>query len=168
MQALRASRQRAVENKEVEGEARALITELVQTWSNTHGGGQHTHNPYLDKYAAQFRAAKGAKPGQKKKKKKKGRVAGDVVSLLLHLHDIFPDASKPGPYPFSAAVSEAQRSDTLTLAVVKRAYRKAMLVVHPDKQGGAVQAGGMDRTLLATVVFEELRTAYQQYEEAAA
>ena len=43
---------------------------------------------------------------------------------------------------------------------MKKAYRKALLAVHPDKQDGTVE-----QKVMAQLIFDALRDAWHQFEQ---
>jgi len=66
---------------------------------------------------------------------------------------VLPHCVQPGEYILA---EESDRSD------VKRLYRKALLICHPDKQVSLNAT--IEQTLRANAVFDHLRAAYAHFE----
>ena len=75
----------------------------------------------------------------------------NLRALLASLHEIAPPCSWE---PKTLA-------DLIDPSAVKKAYRKALLAVHPDKQ----DAGDVEKKVLAQHVFDALRDAWNIFEK---
>lgn len=97
-----------------------------------------------------------------KRDRDQAAIKPDVLPLLLNLHLVFPpldeSTGRPLPagtlYPFSLAL----QSDS-SPAAVKKAFLKASIVVHPDKQAKS----DANRGQLSSLIFPLLRDAYQNF-----
>jgi len=75
----------------------------------------------------------------------------NLRALLASLHEIAPPCSwKP-----------MTLGELLDASAVKRAYRKALLAVHPDKQDG----GDLGAKVTAQLIFDALRDAWHAFEQ---
>lgn len=101
--------------------------------------------------ARNARASKGLSAFDPAAKKKKKPPVGDLRKLLRHLHEAVPSLAKPGDFAGVRAETPA--------AEVKRAYRRALVLCHPDKQHGA----SVEDAATAGLVFEALRAAHAQF-----
>ena len=75
----------------------------------------------------------------------------NLRALLASLHEIAPPCSWK---PHSLA-------ELLDPSAVKKAYRKALLAVHPDKQ----DPGDVEKKVLAQLIFDALRDAWNLFEK---
>ncbi len=71
--------------------------------------------------------------------------------LLSNLHKVLPNLVKEGEFAVTTNSSSAQ---------IKKAYLKAILVVHPDKQMDALLIDKVRTSLVFTV----LQEAYKRYQ----
>jgi hypothetical protein len=98
-----------------------------------------------------------------KRDRDQANIKPDVLPLLLHLHAIFPVVDETtgkatsAPWPFSTALQGDGASPSA--AAIKKAFLKASLVVHPDKQTGR----DAQRTALSSLVFPLLQASYQHF-----
>lgn len=97
-----------------------------------------------------------------KRDRDQANIKADVVMLLLNLHAIFPPLDAQGkplganqPYPFAANLQNDRSASS-----VKKAYLKATVAVHPDKQVGA----DANRVQLSSAIFPVLQAAYQHWQ----
>lgn len=75
----------------------------------------------------------------------------NLRALLASLHEIAPPCSWQ-PVNISGLIDPSQ---------VKKAYRKALLAVHPDKQ----DSGDVEKKVLAQHIFDALRDAWNIFEK---
>jgi hypothetical protein len=98
-----------------------------------------------------------------KRDRDQANIKPDVLPLLLNLHAIFPVVDETtgkatsAPWPFSTALQGDGASPSA--AAIKKAFLKASLVVHPDKQTGR----DAQRTALSSLVFPLLQASYQHF-----
>ena len=76
----------------------------------------------------------------------------NIRALLGSLNDVLWDGADKWDQP--------AMSQLLTAGQVKKSYRKACLVVHPDKQTGT------ENETLARAIFTELNDAWNDFEQA--
>ena len=96
-----------------------------------------THSPFPPRCHTQVQA------WQREKK--------NLRALLASLHEIAPPCSWT-PHTLAQLIDSS---------AVKKAYRKALLAVHPDKQDG----GDVEAKVLAQHVFDALRDAWNIFEK---
>eukprot|EP01113_Clastostelium_recurvatum_P017597 TRINITY_DN2071_c0_g1_i2.p1 TRINITY_DN2071_c0_g1~~TRINITY_DN2071_c0_g1_i2.p1 ORF type:complete len:368 (-),score=103.50 TRINITY_DN2071_c0_g1_i2:37-993(-) len=80
----------------------------------------------------------------------KGGKKVQVRGLLTTLHEVVWDAS---------GWEKMSSGDVISPAQVKKAYRRAVIIVHPDK----VTNGPLEQRLLAQRIFESLREAFDAF-----
>lgn len=132
---LRKNAKAQAEDMEIRSEARGLVGATVREW------------------AAKYAKAEKTSYGAASKKKKP---SPDIVQLLLNVHTIFPPQAGE-KYDFTQMLATPPGT-TVSSAVVKRAYLRACIAVHPDKHNH-------DKQILAGEVFEVLRESYKAYAE---
>lgn len=82
----------------------------------------------------------------------------DIILLLAHLDEIFPEGVEPGAYDVR---EKNRKADSLTevVANVRRAFRRALLKVHPDKVRGL----SVPQKVRAEEVYQGLTKAYKKF-----
>lgn len=100
----------------------------------------------------------------KKSKADRGaKAVPNLALMLLELSSIFPCSPEAIGLDAAAVTAVTERPDGVTELndLVKKAYRRALLLVHPDKQP---QGSSSARLTLATAVFSSLKNAFDAFQ----
>jgi P2-related tail formation protein len=95
-----------------------------------------------------------------KRERDQAAIHPNILPLLLNLHSIFPPVDEQGkPLPNQPhAFSVALQSDS-SPAAIKRAFLKASVLVHPDKQAKS----NVQRVELSSLLFPILQASYNHF-----